>query len=211
MKSLASLAFGCNLQLPAQLATRVIFYSILPQWWCKMWCIYTLSTCKASFFSCEQIGLLKPTSLALMNSSKRRDLFCKPTSVFIYLKLAILQCGHRVFNSGLLLFPHPSPAALPHRALYLQSTSPTDLTALTLAYRGMLLKEWLWFVFHCGSLACVWRCTVHLIKDPAGWLNAEIRSWNRFALEDSFPLGCSMTMLCSCGAADQKSSLFLFP
>lgn len=49
--------------------------------------------------------------------------------------------------------------------------------------------------FHCVLLAFMLICTVHFIKDPAGWLNAEIRTWNRFGLGVSFLLGCSVVLM----------------
>lgn len=58
-----------------------------------------------------------------------------------------------------------------------------------------LPQEWLLFGFHCVLLAFMLVCTLHLIKDPAGWLNAEIRIWNGFGFGVSFLLGCSVVLI----------------
>lgn len=58
-----------------------------------------------------------------------------------------------------------------------------------------LPQEWFLFGLHCVLLPFMSVCTAHLIKDPVGWLNAEIRVWNRFGLGVSFLLGCSVVLI----------------
>lgn len=106
---------------------------------CKTWCTYTLSTSKASVHSFRKPlwsdwGPSNPICLGLTNEIRKGDLFCKQTSSFIYIELVVLQWDHKVLNSGLLLlFSHPSSAALPH----------TGLSAFR-AHLPPTLLLWLW-------------------------------------------------------------------